>query len=96
MDTTDPNITFDKNGICNHCSNAVERLSQIPNNIDEKSKFLKNCVKKIKLSRKHSSYDCIIGLSGGLDSSYLAFKIKKMCHFWYLRSFFIKEEVYNI
>ena len=78
MDTTDPNITFDKNGICNHCSNAVERLSQIPNNIDEKSKFLKNCVKKIKLSRKHSSYDCIIGLSGGLDSSYLAFKIKKM------------------
>ena len=46
MDTTDPNITFDKNGICNHCSNAVERLSQIPNNIDEKSKFLKKLCQK--------------------------------------------------
>ncbi len=80
MDTSDPEITFNENGICNNCSNAINRL----NNeifIDPliKRQKLENLVGKIKTKSKNLKYDCIIGLSGGVDSSYLAYlAVKKM------------------
>lgn len=78
MDTTDPAIVFDENGVCNHChrydanvkanvfsgSEGIERLSRI---VDE-----------MKAAGKEREYDCVIGVSGGVDSTYVAFRVKKL------------------
>lgn len=73
MDTSDPDIIFDENGFCNHCSTAIARLDSVYF-IDpiEKKEKLDSLVVKIKKSGKGKKYDCVIGLSGGVDSSYLA------------------------
>lgn len=78
MDTTDPNIVFDEKGNCNHCTDALKRAESIwfPN--DEGEKRLLAITKEIKDSQKNKEYDCIIGLSGGVDSSYLAYKVVQL------------------
>jgi len=83
MDTSDPDITFDKNGFCNHCSNAIERLKLPPYGLSNKYKEieLNKLIQKVKENGKRKKYDCVIGLSGGVDSSYLAYLIKQ----WGLR-----------
>lgn len=71
MDNSDPKITFDHQGICDHCHGFFRDV--LPNwhpNIYGKSIFREQ-VKKIKKVGKGKPYNCIIGLSGGLDSSYL-------------------------
>ena len=78
MDTSDPDIEFDKNGVCNHVSlynNAKSKLL-IPENHREFE--LNKLVAKIKNEGKYSDYDCIIGLSGGVDSSYVAYIVKDL------------------
>jgi N-acetyl sugar amidotransferase len=78
MDTTDSLIKFDDNGKCDHCNNFYNNIK--PNwHTDEigKSK-LDAIVKKIKDDGKGKQYDCIIGLSGGVDSSYLAYYAKEV------------------
>ena len=74
MDTTDPDIQFDEHGICNHCSNFETNIRQnwFPNELGKN--MLDQIVSKIKNSGKNNAYDCIIGLSGGVDSSYIAYK----------------------
>lgn len=78
MDTSDSLITFDENGMCDHCHNFYEQIQ--PNwNPDEKGKFeLEKLVKKIKLAGKGKEFDCIIGVSGGVDSSYLLYYAKEV------------------
>ena len=73
MDTTDPLITFDQNGVCSHC-HFYERLNQ-KWNLKEliAQKKLDSVFKLIKEKQKSKKYDCIIGLSGGVDSSYVAY-----------------------
>jgi len=77
MDTTDPEIEFNDSGICNHCiefdKNTIQRW--YPNK--KGSEKLLRIIEKIKKERKNHEYDCIIGLSGGSDSSYLAYRIKE-------------------
>lgn len=75
MDTTDPEIQFDDKGICNHCHyfDQEVRPSWFPN--DEGKKKLDVIVSQIKKEGKGKRYDCIIGLSGGTDSSFVALKI---------------------
>lgn len=79
MDTTDSVIRFDEKGMCDHCHNYYENI--LPNwhpNEDGKRK-LDEIVSKIKKVGKGKKYDCIIGLSGGVDSSYLAYyAVKKL------------------
>ena len=78
MDTSDPNIVFDKYGICNHCNRQILWKSNEFSKI-QKKEILDNEVKKIKLLGKKSDYDCLIGLSGGVDSSYVAYyTVKKL------------------
>lgn len=74
MDTTDPNIFFGNTGICNHCMEfeSVTKLNWFPNK--EGAQRLQEKIDQIKSTGKTSDYDCIIGLSGGVDSSYLAIK----------------------
>jgi len=76
MDITDPEIIFDEKGVCNHCHHFHEVTSKhwFPN--DEGKKKLDTLFSKIKQKGKEKEYDCIIGLSGGVDSSYLALKLK--------------------
>lgn len=75
MDTTDPEISFDENGVCNHCREFDEVTSKrwFPN--DEGAKKLEVIYEKMKKENAHKDYDCILGLSGGVDSSYLALKL---------------------
>lgn len=77
MDTSDPDITFDEKGICNHCNDFEHRLKPhwMPNELGKKK--LDELVAKIKEDTKNERYNCIIGLSGGVDSSYLAYVAKK-------------------
>jgi N-acetyl sugar amidotransferase len=81
MDTSDPEITFDTDGVCNHCTGFESNIRQhwFPN--EEGKARWASIIKKIKESGKGCEYDCILGLSGGVDSSYLAIKI----HEWGLR-----------
>ncbi|MFN6944455.1 MAG: N-acetyl sugar amidotransferase, partial [Cytophagaceae bacterium] len=80
MDTTDPDITFDENGICNYWHEFFERQNKMPS-ATEMLKYHESVLDKIKRKGKNSKYDCIIGLSGGADSSYLAYIAKE----WGLR-----------
>lgn len=77
MDTTDTEIVFDESGVCNHCHSYEERKSLLltPN------KTLEEIIQKIKDAGKGRKYDCIVGISGGVDSSYVAYLAKK----WNLR-----------
>lgn len=81
MDTSDPEITFGEQGICNHCHQFDERACRewFPN--EEGRRRWEALVQQIKVSGKGQEYDCILGLSGGVDSSYLAIKMQE----WGLR-----------
>ncbi len=80
MDTTDPGIIFDENGICNRCKKAEELLNIAPYSLtkEEKRKELEKLVKKIKERGKGKKHDCVIGVSGGTDSTYVAYIVVKL------------------
>lgn len=71
MDTTDSKIVFDENGVCDHCLDFEHNVK--PNwHTDERGDAeLKKIIAKIKEDGKGRDFDCIIGMSGGADSSYL-------------------------
>lgn len=71
MDTSDTEIRFDDNGICNHCTSALEMLSYLKNIRDSKKISLESIVADLKKSQGIDGYHAIIGVSGGVDSSYL-------------------------
>ncbi len=75
MDTSDPDISFNSNGECNHCCEFFEKtkLQWFPN--DEGKRKLESIVTRIKSEMRGKKYDCIMGLSGGVDSSYLALRV---------------------
>lgn len=77
MDTTDSKIEFDSNGVCDHCNTFNNNV--LPNwHTDEKGKQeLDETVKRIKKAGKGKDFDCIIGMSGGIDSSYLTYIAKE-------------------
>lgn len=77
MDTSDPEISFDENGVCNHCRrfDEVSRSDWFPN--EEGERRLAQIVDTIKAEGRGKEYDCALGLSGGVDSSYLAYKAKE-------------------
>ena len=71
MDTTDSNITFDEKGVCDHCISFKNNV--LPNwHTGKKGRTdLENIVFKIKKDGKNKEFDCIMGMSGGADSSYM-------------------------
>jgi N-acetyl sugar amidotransferase len=76
MDTTDPEIKFDYKGICDHCNNFYNNILPNWNPGPEGEIELMKIVKKIKNEGKHKNYDCLMGISGGVDSSYMAYIAK--------------------
>ena len=81
MDTSDPEIEFDAHGVCSHCHEfeRVTAKSWFPN--EEGARRLAATLDAIKTEGKDKPYDSILGLSGGVDSSYLAIKMRE----WGLR-----------
>ena len=80
-DSSDTTILFDNQGYCNYCTNALAQKDNIyfPN-LQGKLR-LTEMLSTIKNVEKNNRYDCIMGISGGLDSSYLAY----LGHKWGLR-----------
>ena len=77
MDTTDPKISFDEKGICDHCRNFYRHILPNWHKGERGRAALQLLVKKIKSSGKDKDFDCILGISGGVDSSYLTFYAKE-------------------
>lgn len=71
MDTTDEFIEFDENGICTRCQEYKNRILPDWNYGNEHEKELEKLLMEIKRKGKGKKYDCILGLSGGLDSTYM-------------------------
>lgn len=76
MDTSDSKITFDARGRCEYCNNYYDNI--LPNwHPDERGeRELQAQVDKIKLEGQGRDHDCIIGISGGVDSSYVTYLAK--------------------
>lgn len=80
MDISDPEITFDEKGVCNHCRQfdltykpVLDRAAS-----GEGPARLTEIVDSIKAEGAGKDYDCIIGISGGVDSTYVAWKVKEL------------------
>jgi N-acetyl sugar amidotransferase len=71
MDTSDPWITFDERGVCNHCNEFDRVLSKLWYRGGEGQRRLDQLADEIRRNGKGKEYDCVIGVSGGVDSSYL-------------------------
>lgn len=78
MDTTDPNITFNTNDESNYYTNYVHNISSYWKNDGSNFNELIKISEKIKKECKNKDFDCIIGISGGVDSSYLAYLAKEV------------------
>lgn len=77
MDTTDPDIEFDKNGVCNRC-HEYDRMAK--NEIfsgEDGERKLREMIDQIKRDGAGKQYDCLIGVSGGVDSTFVAYKVKE-------------------
>lgn len=80
-DTSIPNIFFNDDGVCNFCIQVDELKAFYGTETDKGQKKFQDIISEIKLAGAKKKYDCIIGVSGGTDSSYLLLKAKE----WGLR-----------
>ncbi|MBL8395867.1 MAG: N-acetyl sugar amidotransferase [Candidatus Accumulibacter sp.] len=80
MDTSDPVITFDEAGLCNHCQRYDVMAREIVARASRGERLgeLDSIVARIKEAGKEREYDSIMGLSGGVDSSYVAYTAKRL------------------
>jgi N-acetyl sugar amidotransferase len=78
MDTTDPYIYFDENGISDYYHNYINKILPSWNTEKKGMEELNKIVQKIKSKSKEKAFDCIIGMSGGLDSSYALYVAKEV------------------
>lgn len=76
MDTTDPEVDIDITGLCSYCRRILnDTRYRVP--ASDKIQALEKIIVDIKNAGKKKNYDCILGLSGGVDSSYVAFLLKQ-------------------
>ena len=79
MDTiADPYISFDQNGVCNYYYEYLNQIKNLETLKKSSAGNLQEVLAKIKGKRATGKYDCILGLSGGVDSSYLAYFAKSV------------------
>lgn len=78
MDTTDPAITFNERGECHHCVGYREKVRSLTYQGASSERQLHELAEKIKRSGRGNEYDCVIGVSGGVDSSYTCYLAKKL------------------
>jgi N-acetyl sugar amidotransferase len=77
MDTSDPLIRFDESGRCHHCTNFYKRIRPNWNTDEQGAKKLAPILDRIRKEGRERDHDCLIGVSGGLDSSYLTYVVKE-------------------
>ena len=76
MDDKIPNISFDSNGLCSYCSLHDKMVLEYPTG-QKGEEIVKSIVAQIKEDGKGKKYDCVVGISGGCDSSFLLWKCKE-------------------
>ena len=78
MDTSDADIVFDDEGVCHHCHDYEARVAAEVFPPPEGHQMLAATVAQIKREGRRKRYDCILGLSGGVDSTYVAYLTKEL------------------
>jgi len=78
MDTSDPDIQFDDQGICNHCNKWHLRAANELFHGEDARMRLEKSLDIIKAQGKGKEFDCVIGVSGGVDSTTVAYYVKKL------------------
>lgn len=76
MDTSDPEIQFDEQGVCNHCHDYDRLILQRVMKGEAGLRYLEGLVEQIKSDGRGKPYDCLMGMSGGVDSTYVAYVVK--------------------
>ncbi len=77
MDTSDLHITFDAHGVCDHCRSFVTHTQPHWPALHDGKAQLERMVERIQRAGRGQDFDCIIGMSGGIDSSYLTYIAKE-------------------
>ena len=78
MSDTDPDIRFDAEGRCNHCTDYLDRLANLTYERARSEPELAAIVERIKAAGRGKEYDCVMGVSGGVDSCYVAYVAKSL------------------
>ena len=78
MDTSDSAITFDEHGVCDFCNDFYQNIQPTWQDKLKDPDLLRRTAEQIKAASKGRKYDCIIGMSGGVDSSYLCYVAKEL------------------
>jgi len=71
MDTSDSRITFDERGVCDHCRGFREHVLPHWHPDETGRRMFARVVGEIRRTGKGKEFDCILGMSGGLDSSFM-------------------------
>src|SRR5579862_7887063 len=80
-DAAVPGIEFDADGICNYCHQVERLIEEYGTGMEKGRMLLDGLIEEMKASGRRRQFDCIVGVSGGTDSSYLLMK----CVDWGLR-----------
>jgi N-acetyl sugar amidotransferase len=75
-DERTPSITFDENGVCNYCHMVDDLIEQYGTGTKKGEDEFKSIIENIKRSGRGKQYDCVLGVSGGTDSSYMVYLAK--------------------
>jgi N-acetyl sugar amidotransferase len=78
MDNTDPSLTFDEKGLCSCCRRYDEQTALRGYRPGDSERALTALVAQMKAAGQGKEFDCIIGISGGVDSAYLAYTGHKL------------------
>jgi len=78
MDTSDPEITFSEEGHCNHCIDYFDRIAHLTYQGERSDRDLEEIVERIRRAGRGRDYDCVVGISGGVDSCYVTYTIKSL------------------
>lgn len=77
MDTSDPEIAFDSEGVCNHCKSYEKQASAEMPEPQVAERSLSALIERIRHEGRHAPYDCLIGVSGGVDSTMVAYLVRQ-------------------
>lgn len=77
MDTSDPLIRFDAHGYCNHCTYLLGLFNDPLYKKRFSEQRFEKLVEKMEKAGRRRKYDCVVGISGGVDSCYMAYRLKQ-------------------
>jgi len=78
MDSSDPDIFFNEQGVCSHCLAYPQKKEAFVPDEKQGKLLLEKMVRDCKKAGKNKAYDCVIGVSGGVDSSYVAYLVNQL------------------